>query len=188
MSRNKRAILGLVLGAILVVVAAVYYTLGGASVEPISWELTLVGEEETVISFDELTAMPSYEGRGGFFTTVGVVNGPYRARGVPLEDVCAFMGGVGPQDAVRVSAPDGYSMVFSRAQLNGDFVTYEPSTMKEVPHGELEVILMYQQDGGPLPQDCGHPLRVAIVGSEPLLTEGHYWVKWVNKVEVLRFE
>lgn len=162
--------------------------MGNTTAEAVKWDVTLVGENETVLSYDDIKAMTPSEGYGGFFTTVGVVNGPYHARGVSLEDLCELAGGIAPSQVIRVSAPDGYSMVFSHTQLNGDFVTYEPSTMKEVPHGELEVILMYQQDGQPLSEGCGSPLRVAIVGSEPLLTEGHYWVKWVNNVEVLSFD
>lgn len=164
---------------------------GTGNGDDIDWDVTLTGvdgEGEVVLSFDDLVAMPFYEGWGGFFTTVGVVNGPFRAGGVLLEDVCALVGGVGPEDLVRVSAPDGYSMVFSYSQLNGDFVTHEPSTMKEVEHGDLDVILMYEQDGQPLPEESGSPLRVAIVGEDEVLTEGHYWVKWVVKIEVLNFD
>lgn len=157
----------------------------------IDWGLTLVGadgEGEVVLSFDELTAMPFYEGWGGFFTTVGVVNGPYRARGVPLEDLCAIVGGVGLEDVVRVSAPDGYSMVFSYSQLHGGFTAYDPDTLTEVADVELTPILMYAQDDMPLSEDAGTPLRVAIVGEEAVLTEGHYWVKWVAEIEVLDFD
>jgi hypothetical protein len=32
------------------------------------------------------------------------------------------------------------------------------------------------------------PLRIAVVGDKALLTEGHYWVKWVNKIEVISLQ
>ncbi len=85
-----------------------------------------------------------------------------------------------------VSAIDGYSTVFDYAQIMGGFITYNPTTLKEEPHGELKPILMYQQDGKPLSDDDGKPLRIAIVGKDGLLTEGSNWVKWVNKIEVLK--
>ena len=160
---------------------------GNGAAEPIEWNITLIGEEEIVLSYDEIIAMPSYEGRGGFFTTVGIVNGPYEAKGVLLGDICDLVGGLGVGDAVRVSAPDGYSMVFSYDQVQGDFITYNPATMREVPHGELKLILVYEQDGLPLSDADGRPLRIAIVGSDALLTEGHYWVKWVDEVEIISF-
>jgi DMSO/TMAO reductase YedYZ molybdopterin-dependent catalytic subunit len=58
--------------------------------------------------------------------------------------------------------------------------------MKEVLHGELKLILMYEQDGKSLSQDGGKPLRVAIVGTDGLLTEGNMWIKWVNKIAVMK--
>lgn len=156
--------------------------------DDIECDLTVVGDGEIVLTYADIKAMTPYEGRGGFFNTVGIVYGPFEARGVPLESVCDLVGGVGGSDAVRVSAPDGYSMVFSYDQLGGDFATYDPVTMREQPHGELEVILMYEQDGEALSQEYGRPLRVAIVGADGLLTEGAYWVKWVNRVEVMSLE
>ena len=193
MVRGRWASRGLVLVAALAVVCAALFvgcdsSNTGNTTEAVDWDVTLIGEGETVLSYDDILAMTPIEGYGGFFTTVGIVHGPYHLKGVSLLELCERVGGVSPADFVRVSAPDGYSMVFSYSQLNGDFVTHEPSTMKEVEHGDLHVILMYEQDGQPLPEDYGRPLRVAIVGSEPLLTEGHCWVKWVAKIEVLNFD
>lgn len=152
--------------------------------ERINWNLTLIGKEEKVVAFDEIRAMPSYGGYGGFFTTVGVVNGPFKGKGVPIEELCFLVGGINTSNTVWVSAPDGYLMVLTYDQVKGNFVTYDPTTLKEVPHGDLKMILMYEQDGASLSEDDGKPLRLAIVGSDKLLTEGHYWVKWVDKIEV----
>ena len=149
----------------------------------IDWNLTLIGDCEKVLSYDELKAMPSYEGHGGFFSTVGSVNGPFKCKGTPLKELCDLVGGINATDTVRVYASDGYMMVFTYDQVMGDFITYDPE-LKEVPHRELEVILMYEQDGAPLLEYDGRPLRIAIVSKDKLLTEGHYWIKWVDKVEI----
>jgi DMSO/TMAO reductase YedYZ molybdopterin-dependent catalytic subunit len=133
----------------------------------------------------EIKAMPSSEGLGGFFTSVGVVNGPYEVKGVTLEYLCGLVGGMTPSDLVFVSSADGYSSVFDYDQVGGNLPTYEPQTMREVPHGELRVILIYEQDGQPLSHESGKPLRLAVAGSESLLTEGFHWVKWVNRIEVV---
>ena len=42
--------------------------------------------------------------QGGFFTTTGVVHGPYEVKGVSIEDLCELVGGLGPSDGVLVSA------------------------------------------------------------------------------------
>jgi DMSO/TMAO reductase YedYZ molybdopterin-dependent catalytic subunit len=154
--------------------------------ERIDWNLTLIGDGESVFLYDEIRAIPSYEGHGGFFTTVGIINGPFKCRGVPLKELCDIVGGINDSATVRVSAPDGYLMVFTYNQVNGDFVTYDPATMKEVPHEDMTVILMYEQDGTLLSEATGGPLRIAIVSEDEFLTEGHYWVQWVDRIEIQR--
>ena len=188
MGNRKWLILALVFGIALVIVAFGYYFLDRP--EPVNWELTLVGKncERRLLGYDEIRRLPSLEARGGFFTTVGVVNGPYEVKGVPLHDLCALVGGAGPEDLVSVSAADGYSMVFGSDQLAGGIETYDPVTIHEAPHGKQVVLLIYEQEGRPLAESDGRPLRLAVVGDEALLTEGHNWVKWVNRIEVVSLD
>jgi DMSO/TMAO reductase YedYZ molybdopterin-dependent catalytic subunit len=68
----------------------------------------------------------------------------------------------------------------------GGLITYDPKTIKEVPHSELKIVLMYEQDGKPLSQDDGKPLRLAIIGTDGLLEEGNMWTKWITKIEVVK--
>ena len=186
---ENRKIIGFVFIIIAVIcigaIAAVMYTHPfGAPEEKINWNLTLIGTAEKVVAFDELRAMPSYEAYGGFFSTVGIVSGPFKCKGVPVEDLCALVGGINDSNTLWVSASDGYMMVFTYDQVKGDFITYEPATLKEMSHSPLKMILMYEQDGAPLSEDDGRPLRIAIVSEDKLLTEGHYWIKWVDKIAV----
>ncbi len=154
------------------------------------WTLTLVGRDgrQTRLEYGDVIRMPSYTGKGGYFSTVGVVYGPYEGKGVPLTELCQLVGGVTSSSIIMVSAADGYSTVLDFNQVTGKILTYNPQTMKEIPHGELKPVLMFQQDGKPLSDDDGKPLRIAILGSDSLLTEGNAWVKWVNKIEVLEVE
>ena len=184
-NRTSKIALILLLGLLCVMAVMVGCT---SQEEPIEWDVTLVGNngEQQILSYDEIKAMPAYKGQGGFFTTVGTINGPYKAKGVLIEDLCELIGGLTPSDVVMVSAIDGYSMVFDYDQVMGDINTHEPESLKEVPHGELKLILMYEQDRKPLSDGDGKPIRLAAVGTDNLLTEGHYWVKWVDRVEVKR--
>ncbi len=45
------------------------------------------------------------------------------------------------------------------------------------------MVLVYFKDGQPLPSNEG-PLRLAILGPEGLITEGHNWVKFVVKIGI----
>jgi DMSO/TMAO reductase YedYZ molybdopterin-dependent catalytic subunit len=178
----------LIVGIICIAMATVTYAwIENRPEETIAWNVTLIGSNsaQRILHYDEITAMPAYVGHGGFFTSVGVVNGPYEAKGVPLRDLCELVGGVTPSDIVMISAADGYSAVFDYDQIMGGFITYNPENLREVPHGELKPILMYELDGKPLSDYDGRPLRLAVVGQDALLTEGLYWVKWVNRIEVI---
>jgi DMSO/TMAO reductase YedYZ molybdopterin-dependent catalytic subunit len=179
----------LITGVVLIATAIILFTsLYMPYQENIEWDVTLVGSsgEKTTLTYDEIRALPPYMGNGGFFTSVGYINGPYRVRGVPITDLCNLVGGINPQDIVFVSASDGYSTVLDYNQAMGDFITYDPTTMKEVAHGELRLLLAYELDGRMLSPEEGRPVRLAIAGDDNLLTEGLYWVKWVEKIEIIQ--
>lgn len=190
MKKDKSKIL-LMAGVLLILVSFMAYLKPWQKLtdsETRMWQLTLVNREgsEKTLSFKDITSLPAYRGNGGFFSTVGVIYGPYAVKGVTLEELCKQVGGIAPGDAVMISARDGYSTVLDYEQVMGEFITYD-TDLREVPHGELKTILMYQQEGKPLPDEAGKPLRLAIVGpGRGFLTEGNYWVKWVNKIEILK--
>lgn len=189
-SKNRWAFLGITLGVIALLVGVAVYAWPEAE-ESIDWEITLIGSDgqQQVLDYDEIRDMPSEEANGGFFTTVGVVNGPFRVKGVLLQDLCDLVGGITTDDIVSISATDGYSMVFDYDQIfNGTIQTYDPVTIYETPHEKQVILLTYKQDGETIPYSDGRPLRLAVVGSESLLTEGHNWVKWVNKIEVIKID
>ncbi len=189
-TRSRLAVLLFLAGCLLLAAAALLYAKPWQSDSPRGdpdWRLTLVGRsgDQRALTLQELEDLPASEGTGGFFTTTGQIRGPFEVKGVGLEDLCGLVGGLGESDLVFVSASDGYSSVFDQEQIAGGFPAYDPSTMKEVPHGELRLTLMYEQDGKPLSDDDGEPLRLAIIGTESLLTEGFYWVRWVDRIEII---
>ncbi|MCX5998639.1 MAG: molybdopterin-dependent oxidoreductase [Chloroflexi bacterium] len=189
-SRLNLAIPVIVAGLLLILAAVLVYAhpwKPSAADEDAKWTLTLIGADGTqqTLTLDQIKAMTPYEGQGGFFTTAGVINGPYRVKGVRIQDLCELVGGIGPADTIFVSAADGYSSVFDNDEVGGNLPAYDPATLKEVSHEGLELILIYEQDGKALSHDDGKPVRLAVVGQEGLLTEGFYWVKWVNRIEVM---
>ncbi|MDD1713749.1 MAG: molybdopterin-dependent oxidoreductase [Methanoregulaceae archaeon] len=149
------------------------------------WRLTVNGTTEKVITLQELRALPSVTGYGFCVSTTGARFGPYTCRGVDLREIAALAGGIGPGQQAWVSAPDGYLWVFDDDQLDGkDFVTFDEN-LKEIPSPPLRIILMYEQNGKPLPYDDGGPARIAIVSEQPgVITEGSAWVKWVDRIEI----
>ena len=188
MSRGTTALLGIGIALLVcaVVVASLPVWPGSNHYEKIEWNLTLIGSEgqQIVLSYDEILSSASVETSGGFFTSVGVVHGPYQVKGVSIETLCDMVGGITASDILFVTAEDGYSAVYDYDQLNGRVDTFEPDTVRHVPGGNIIFLLIYEQDGKPLTYDYGGPLRLAVASPDGLLTEGHWWVKWVNRIEI----
>ena len=185
---KMKALALFVIGTLLIVSSVLVYTHPWQGKDSVVWNVMLDGADgqQKVLTYNEIKTMPAYSGKGGFFTTTGVVNGPFQVKGVPLIDLCNLVGGVTSSEAVMVSAKDGYSSIFDYDQLMGGLITYDPKTIKEVPHSELKIVLMYEQDGKPLSQDDGKPLRLAIIGTDGLLEEGNMWTKWITKIEIVK--
>jgi len=180
----------LIIGLVLIVAAYVAYSqpwLRIPDAETRAWQLELGGAngEEKTLSFSDVVSLPAVRGAGGFFSSVGVIFGPYSIKGVSLIDLCDLVGGIDEGEALMISAKDGYSTVLSYEQVHGDFLAYTPD-LKELPERDLQTLLIYEVNGRLLSQEIGKPMRLAIIGvSDSVLTEGSYWVKWVDRVEVL---
>jgi DMSO/TMAO reductase YedYZ molybdopterin-dependent catalytic subunit len=187
MKPAKLAILGLVVGAILIGSAFTYVIVEYLSEEPIEWEIKLVGShgEEQIMSYDQIRHMPYKKAMGGLLTSAGIIYGPYEVKGVLLRDLCDIVGGITSNDFVSVSAIDGYSMAFDYEQIYfGGFPAWNPATLQEIPNQIQMIMLTYEWDGKPIHNNDGGPLRLVIVTNESLLTEGHNWVMWVDEITI----
>ncbi|WFN34211.1 molybdopterin-dependent oxidoreductase [Methanogenium sp. S4BF] len=157
-----------------------------AAPEPLPGNLTILhGGTEVVLDWDDITAMPAFEGYGYSVSTVGIKSGPFAVKGVPLTDLIALAGDFGPENRVWVSATDGYLWVFDADQVDGEgFITFDDN-LKEVPAPPLTIIIMYEQDGLPVTYEYGGPFRMVVATATPdIITEGSSWVKWVDTIEV----
>jgi len=157
------------------------------SVHLLPMNLTLVGLNGTQLVLNETAIgnLPSLELKGGFKTSAGSLQGIGNYTGVQLSTLLVMVGGINSDCSLNVTASDGYSMIYTYNQVQGEnYTAYSPATGDEVPTNQpLTMILAYYQDGMNLTSDEG-PLRLAIVGPQGLLTDGHYWVKWVTKLEI----
>jgi hypothetical protein len=146
------------------------------------------GADTASYTLAEIEAMPAAEGWGGIMNSSGVISGPFTQKGVALMDLLNKVGGISDGDAIRITAKDGYSMTYSYDQIaNGNFTTLDCSNGNEVPHDKLTVILSYQEDGAALTDQIG-PLRIAILNDNTQVTEGHWWIKWVQQIEIVGAE
>ncbi len=150
--------------------------------------LEVVGLSETkTLTMEELMALPVTEGYAGIKSSTGKITPPISMKGVALKDLAEFIGGMDETAGFNVVAEDGYSITFSYDQLaNGSFIAYDPATGAELKNPvELIAILAYEANGKPFDAKQDGALRLAIISPElNQVTDGHWSVKWVNKLEV----
>jgi DMSO/TMAO reductase YedYZ molybdopterin-dependent catalytic subunit len=150
--------------------------------------LEIVGLTETKsLTMDDLKALPATEGYAGIKSSTGKITPPVKVKGVALKDLAKLIGGMDATSGFNVVAEDGYSITYSLDQIeNGSFIAYDPATGAELKNPvELTVILAYEVDGKPLDPKQDGNIRLAIISDKlNQVTDGHWAVKWVNKLEV----
>lgn len=143
------------------------------------------GDESVTVGPSDFEEMTKVEMEGGLLTSAGTIKGPYNYTGVPLSEVLGLVGGASENNSIRITAADGYAMVFTWEELNGDFLTFNPVTGDEIEaEEELIPVLAYEEDDEFLIEGHG-PIRLVILGEDGLITEGHYWIKQVTVIKVI---
>jgi len=177
--------------AVLLAVVILTGCSGGPAAQPAAGSpdatLTIKSADQAVtLTWDEIKDLPTYEGPGGRISSVGKVTPPTTFKGITVEDLCALVGGFTEENSVQITAKDGYGMTFSYDQIaKGRYDTYDPSSGENKAFdGKLWTIIAYQENGEPVPPDGDGPLRLAILGSGKVVTDGHWWIKWVESIEV----
>ena len=151
--------------------------------------LTLAGSGgEEVITLEKLKTLPATEGQAGIVSSTGKITIPELYKGVAVRDLVEYLNiPFDPTMGVTITAEDGYSMTLSYDQvLNGSFIAYDPSDGKELPlHDPLTVIIAYERAGQPLNSKEEGSFRLMVVSEKNnQIVDGHWSVKWVNKMEV----
>ena len=149
--------------------------------------LEIIGADESLtLTMAELKALPVAEGFGGTKSSTGRITLPNAYKGVKILDLLEKIGGFDETMAVQVEAKDGYYITFSYDQImSGDFITYDPGTGDENDYdGHMDLIVAYEQDGEIIDPEGDGPLRLMIIGDNKPVTDGHWAVKWVNKITI----
>ncbi|MBN1667658.1 MAG: molybdopterin-dependent oxidoreductase [Anaerolineales bacterium] len=150
--------------------------------------LTVVGPEETLaLTMEELQNLPVTSGQAGMKSSTGKITVPAQYSGVLLKDLIERVGGLSAEYGVSIVAEDGYAMTLSYDQItSGGFITYDPSDGSEKQiDGPLQALVAYAVDGEPLNKERDGTLRLVIISERNnQVTDGHWSVKWVERIEM----
>ena len=139
------------------------------------------------LTVDDLKKLPSVEGQAGIKSSTGKITPPEPFRGVTLKELAALAGPMDASMGINVEAKDGYGITFSYDQvISGTFVSYDPATGDELKSpSPLTAMVAFERGGQPMPEDSEGTLRLVIVSDKNnQVTDGHWSVKWVRKVQV----
>ncbi|NMC52433.1 MAG: hypothetical protein GYA48_02205 [Chloroflexi bacterium] len=145
------------------------------------------GDQSVMLSLADLDQLESYEGYAGILSSAGSITPPAVYKGIPLSVLAEQVGGIDETMGMVVYAEDGYSITYSYEQVMGkDFLTYEPSTGVEIePTMPLTAMIAYQREGELMDAEMEGTLRSVIASDEASqISDGHWAVKWVTRVEV----
>ncbi len=150
--------------------------------------LQVIGPSATKsLTLNDMKKLAVVEGEAGFKSSTGRITPPLPHRGVSLKTLAELVGPLDAKMGVNAVAKDGYAITFSYDQLTkGTFIAYDPATGEELKNTSgLTAILAFERDGKPLPEDSDGTLRVVIISPKrDQVTDGHWSVKWVTKLEV----
>lgn len=151
--------------------------------------LEVVGKDGTskTLTMDEIKNLPSVEGYAGIKSSTGKITPPARFKAVAITELAKLVGGLDEKSGISFIGTDGYEMTMSAAQVNGDsLIAYDVATGDEKKLDEqLVVALAYESDGRPLDQQRDGDFRlVALTQKSNQVTDGHWSVKWIAKVQM----
>jgi hypothetical protein len=148
--------------------------------------LVLVGSDGTTKTLNEndLLALSAYTASGA--TRSGnKVGATQTYTGVPVTTLLDLVGGIKSGETVTATAKDAYTTIYTYNQVvNGqDFNTYNSNGDAITATQPLKLVVIYYCQGAALASDDG-PLKMGVLSTEGLATQGNQWEKMVVKLQV----
>jgi hypothetical protein len=154
------------------------------NLQPMSLTIVALNGSPLLLNETNISILPALRAVGASRNQLGNVRNLGNYTGPSLNTFLNLVGGINSDNALRVTASDGYNKTLSYEEVNGEFTTYNVTNGQPAQHYQpLTPILAYHFNDANLSSSVG-PLRLVIIGSEGLATDSTYWVKQVVKLEI----
>ncbi len=134
-------------------------------------------------TLDDLTALPSITGQGGYKKSSGTISGPYTYTGVAISEILDSIPSLPATYTIRAKARDGYTLSYSMQEMNGHVMVYN-ETGVEIGTGNLTMMIAYKQNNAYMNENTNGPLRIAFVDTEPAITNSGLWLSSLSEIEI----
>jgi hypothetical protein len=143
------------------------------------------GTETKTYTIAQLKAMSPLSGYGGQKSKSGTVTGPAQYKGVSLSELLAGVGGIDQSNSVKITAKDGFSKTLTYSQVaQGGFTVFDASGADATAETKPVLFVAYEKDGAALDDTMG-PLQLGLMTSQNQVTEGTWWVKQTERIEII---
>ena len=134
-------------------------------------------------TLDDLTALPSVTGQGGYKKSSGAISGPYTYTGVDVNVLLDSIPSLPTNYTFHAKAHDGYTLSYSMEEMNGHVMVYN-ETGVEIGTGNLTMMIAYKQNNAYMNENSNGPLRITFVDTEPAFTNSGLWLSSLSEIEI----
>jgi hypothetical protein len=181
------------LGIIMILGAAVsvVFLLQLSQTQPENGDVVLtvsISGNEKNYTMDELIALPSTMGLGGFVKTAAnppTPSGPYNYTGVLMTNLLTDVGNLPENYSLQVLSSDGYATYFTKDEVQGVMEAYDSTTAESIGDRLFLMLLAYHEEGEALSEEAGGPLRIVFIPDGDYMSAGHSWPKFVTSITVI---
>lgn len=184
----------IILSTILIIIALSGCTTPSSTKTDIALTVVDISDEEHQYTINDLKEISSINGYGSFVKTGSPetplpIVGPYSYIGINLTKLIENLHELTFDFNLVITASDNYQITFTKDQVFGNFYNYEEDTITKNMQ-KLTPILAYESS-----DDLNlEPLRMVIIdpqaetSNDAPITEGHFWIKNVVRLEIIHPE
>ncbi len=144
-------------------------------------------KENYSLTESQVRQLPSMVGSGGYLKSTGAISGPFTYTGVNITASLELFMNISDEFSIKVISSDGYEFTYTKSQIFGNVPIYNEEG-EEIGHGgsnNLSLVLAYEEGGKPLTSAIGGPFRMVYIGlNNSLITDGHFWSKYVEEIVI----
>ena len=152
----------------------------------------LFGDYQTNYTFEEIEALDSYTGQGGYIKTKllpdsVVISDIYEYTGVRITTLLDEIPNIPDSYNVSIVSSDGWTATYTKNETLG-FVDVYNETGEIISNETAVMILAYKEEGSYYseidPENETGPLRIAFVGDN-VITSSNLWSRMVVSIKII---
>ncbi len=164
---------------------------GNNSTEESAILTVIYGDEQTNYTLEELEALDSYTGMGGYRTSFPSIKGIGNYTGVPIATLVELTADNIENYSILVTSDDGEKIenkTYNYSFIMGNVDIYNPNNASDatpIGNGGLTMALTYRYEGNYLNESKDGKLKITFLDESGSITSSGLWWKYVISIEIV---